>query len=94
MFPFKEEIIEEHDEWIKVKRTFNAEEDDESLNWHRDAEDRYVSLVEGDEWYLQMDEKIPQVLSVEQKYFIPKNTWHRLINKNRSNLVIEVKKIK
>ena len=33
-------------------------------------------------------------LSVEQKYFIPKNTWHRLINKNRSNLVIEVKKIK
>ena len=76
------------------ERTFSFSTSDEYLVWHRDREDREVSLVEGEEWYIQLDNELPRLLSKDTSCNIPKLTWHRIINKNRSNLVINVRKYK
>ena len=92
MLPFSENVIEENEEYCLVKREFSIDLNNEDLYWHRDKEDREIHVLHGKEWYLQIDEELPRLLHVNSKMFIPKNTWHRLISKNRSNLIINVKK--
>jgi len=94
MLPFKELLLEDKSDYALVQRTFNGDLDEEELVWHRDKEDRDVMLVEGKDWYIQLDNELPRLLSKDISYNIPKSTWHRIINKNRSNLVINVRKYK
>jgi hypothetical protein len=82
--PFKQEINDD----IKI-RTFDENVDDEELKWHRDREDRIVNVLEGDDWYLQMDNELPQKLVIGQKYYIPEGLYHRVI-KGKGNLKVEV----
>ena len=59
--------------------------------WHRDKEDRYVQSIGITDWMFQLDNQIPQRLS-ENKLFIPKETYHRLI-KGTGNLSVKVYKL-
>ena len=94
MLPFKEKIIEENENFILVQRNFMSMISEEELNWHKDKEEREVFLVEGDGWYLQMENEIPILMQKGSIFKIPKETWHRIINKNGVNLVINVRKYK
>ena len=73
-------------------RTFKSDVDDGELVWHRDHEDRYVQVVECDGWQLQIDNEIPVDLVTGKEYFIPKNTFHRIL-KGNGNLVVNIKEI-
>ena len=72
-------------------RLFNVADDSKEYVWHRDKEDRYVQAIGKTDWKFQLDNKIPQVLS-ENKLFIPKETYHRLI-KGTGNLTVKVYKL-
>jgi hypothetical protein len=56
--------------------------------WHRDKEDRIVQAMHDTDWLFQLDNEIPQQLS-ENKLFIPKETYHRLI-KGTGDLVVKI----
>ena len=60
-----------------IVRTFSQDIDEEELVWHRDREDRQVTVLEETDWQFQFDNELPQVL--KDVIFIPKNTYHRLI---------------
>ena len=94
MLPFKEKIIEETETYILVQRDFMSTLIEEELNWHMDEEDRDVFVVEGDGWYLQIENELPQLMQKESIFKIPKETWHRIINKNGTKLIINVRKYK
>jgi len=87
-------LLESNTKYVKVLREFSKDLNSEELNWHRDKEDRLVEVKKGDGWYLQMENEIPALMSEGLKFRIPKYTWHRIINKNRTNLIIEVRKYK
>ena len=56
--------------------------------WHRDKEDRIVQATHDTDWLFQLDNDVPQRLS-ENKLFIPKETYHRLI-KGSGDLVVKI----
>ena len=94
MLPFREKIIEETETYILVQRDFMSTLIEEELNWHMDEEDRDVFVVEGDGWYLQIENELPRLMQKETIFKIPKETWHRIINKNGTKLIINVRKYK
>lgn len=94
MLPFTEKIIEENERYILIQRNFMSTLLEEELDWHMDREDRELYVVEGDGWYLQIENEIPQLMQKDSVFKIPKETWHRIINKNNVNLIINVRKYK
>lgn len=88
MFPFKETKLEEN----RVIRTFEEDTDSDELIWHRDKEHRYVTVIEGKEWGLQLDDEMPVKIIPGQTYYIPKEKWHRVL-KGYGNLVVEIIKL-
>ena len=90
---FEEKIIEETPTYTLVQRSF-CEDASDNLEWHRDKEDREVMLVEGDGWYIQMENELPRLMQKESLFKIPKEIWHRIINKNGTKLIINVRKYK
>jgi quercetin dioxygenase-like cupin family protein len=91
---YKEILLEETKTYYLVQRIFSKDLCEEELVWHRDKEDRDVFIVEGDGWYIQKDNELPQLMQKGSIFKIPKETWHRIINKNGVNLVINVRKYK
>ena len=72
------------------------ENDDENFVWHRDAENRRVTLMKGNNWYLQMANTLPKLLKKNEEVFIEKEKWHRVLcpDSNRDNsLIIQVIKL-
>jgi hypothetical protein len=63
-------------------RTFDSGVDEHELMWHRDREDRLVTIIEANGWKFQMDNKLPIVLKENDQIFIPKDTFHRVIKGN------------
>lgn len=92
--PFTEKLIEETEDYIVVQRKFMSFLDENELTWHKDKEDREVNLLEGSGWYIQIDNNLPVTIKKDYVYKIPKETWHRIINKNKTNITLLVKKIK
>ena len=86
--PF-EEIKLEKNEFI---RKFSSDEDTEEYVWHRDLEDRIIKVISGSNWYLQIDNSIPEKMVSGKDYFIKKLTWHRVI-KGEEELIIKLTKI-
>lgn len=60
-------------------RTFSENVESSELKWHVDMEDRIVTVLESNEWYLQMDNELPVKLTEGHEYHIPKNVYHRVI---------------
>ena len=87
-FPFEEIKITEN----KVIRIFDAENTSHSeLIWHKDREDREITVEKSKDWHLQLENEVPIKLEVGQVHFIPAYTWHRLIM-GKKKLVVEIVK--
>ena len=71
-------------------RTFDPKTNSGELKWHFDLKDRKVYILEGNNWFLQMDNQIPKKLIVGESIYIPKGVYHRVI-KGDGNLKIKIK---
>ena len=85
MFPFNQ--IEKNG---KIIREFKKNVSSSELVWHRDRFDRKIKILEGRGWQLQMDGSLPEMLQKSKSYYIPANTYHRVI-KGNTDLVLEIK---
>jgi quercetin dioxygenase-like cupin family protein len=72
-----------------IIREFGDDIDPIELMWHRDDEDRTVTILEGTDWQFQRDNELPLVLSKGVRIFIPKHEWHRVI-KGTGKLKIQI----
>jgi hypothetical protein len=73
--PFEQNDLTEN---VKIRK-FSSNTDIGEFTWHRDREDRIVELIEGENWYIQLDNELPKKLVKENKVFIPKGVYHRVI---------------
>jgi len=94
MLPFKEVLLESNNKYDKFRREFSGNLTSEELNWHRDKENRIVEVISGSGWFIQFENELPIELSEGISFKINRNKWHRIINKNGKNLVIEIRKYK
>ena len=74
-------------------REFSSSTNSRELVWHRDKNDRTIKILEGNGWHLQMDNGLPIALTPGKEYYIPANTYHRVI-KGNSNLRIVISESK
>lgn len=70
-------------------RIFDQNIDEHELVWHRDLEDRSITVIEGQGWYFQMDNQLPVELKQNTTIFIPKMEYHRVI-KGTSTLRVQI----
>ena len=83
-FPFQQYIKEG-----KMVRVFTPDVPADELKWHQDLKDRKVTVVEDGGWSFQMEDNLPNKLSIAQQILIPKFAWHRVI-KGNGKLVVEI----
>ena len=79
--------IEVTDEYIL--REFSENIDPIELMWHRDDEDRTIEIIGETDWQIQLDDKLPS--SLNERIFIPRHEWHRVI-KGTGNLQLKIYK--
>lgn len=84
--PFKETFAG-NNQYI---REFSTDVDTRELEWHIDKEDRIVEVVENSGWEIQLDNQLPKLLN--DKLFIPKETYHRVI-KGTGKLIVKITKL-
>ena len=85
-FPFKEIKITEN----KVVRVFDSKDTQQSeLVWHKDREDREITVEKSKDWHLQVENEVPVRLEKGQTYFIPAYSWHRLLM-GKGKLIVEI----
>ena len=72
-------------------REFSTDTDSSELIWHRDKEDREVTILEGRGWKFQRDNELPITLKKGDTIHIKKNEYHRII-KGDTNLRISLLK--
>ena len=72
-------------------REFSTDTDSSELIWHRDKEDREVTILEGKGWKFQRDNELPITLKKGDTIHIKKNEYHRII-KGDTNLRISLLK--
>lgn len=82
-FPFTQKTFDG-----KIMRTFSSDVDEDELKWHYDLKDRKVQIIRGDNWGLQMDNQLPEILTPLKEYFIPKGVYHRVIKGNGELVVL------
>jgi|TARA_R110001592_G_scaffold58770_1_gene177862 hypothetical protein len=70
-------------------REFSNKTSDSEYVWHRDKKDRYVKILEGKDWFLQLDNEVPKKLVENRVYFISANNYHRII-KGSTNLIVKI----
>ena len=87
VLPFEEEQISDN---IFV-RTFSADVDEMDLIWHTDKEDRFIKVLEGNEWQFQYDEELPFEMTDGLGFPVMKGQLHRVI-KGMGPLKIELHK--
>ena len=86
-FPFQQ--IKEGD---KIIRTLEPDVDSSELVWHRDEKDRIVRIIENEGWKFQKEDELPIDLVKNQKIFIKKEDWHRVL-KGEGKLIVEIEEI-
>ena len=82
--PYQDSI--ESQGWV---RQFSADVDDSELIWHRDHQNRMVSVISGEGWFVQLDNSMPVELVPGCSYFIPQETFHRVI-KGSGDLLVKI----
>jgi len=70
-------------------RVFSEQTNPDEFKWHRDREDRLITIIEGNGWELQIDNQLPKQLEVGKQYIIPEGVYHRVI-KGNGNLKVSV----
>ena len=86
--PFNEIKISESE----VSRVFASSAPEDDLIWHRDREDREITVVNAGGWYFQKENQLPFALKNGDVIFIKKAEYHRVI-KGSGALEISVKKL-
>ena len=76
---------------VGVVRIFSSEVDTEELVWHRDKENRKITVLEGEGWQFQFNGSLPFELKRDQIFDIPEDMYHRVI-KGKTDLVLKIKK--
>lgn len=72
-------------------RTFSGDVDEEELVWHRDHDDREITVIRSNGWYLQMDDELPVLMRPGSVFQIPREKWHRVIRRGNDELIVEIK---
>jgi hypothetical protein len=72
-----------------IIRQFGDDIESEELVWHRDRHTREVTVLDGDDWKIQLDNKLPEELVKGKIYKIPKMEYHRII-KGTGQLVVKI----
>lgn len=73
-------------------RVFSEDVDQQDLVWHRDRNDRIVTVIEGSGWSFQRDNELPFELHPGDMFFIEAFEYHRIIKgKTKLKLKIEEK---
>lgn len=57
-------------------RLFGPDVDPHDLVWHRDREDRRLTVVGDTDWLVQLEDELPRAV---HGAFIGAGVWHRLI---------------
>lgn len=73
-------------------RTFYSNVDSDQLVWHRDLEDRKVTVLEGEGWQFQFNGSLPIELVKDRIFMIPRDMYHRVII-GKTKLVLRIEKI-
>lgn len=73
-------------------RTFHSYVKTDELVWHRDNEDRKITVIEGEGWQFQFNGSLPMELRKDRMFEIPRDMYHRLI-KGKTKLVLRIEKI-
>lgn len=84
--PYTDIFSSDKDERI---RTFEEVINECDLIWHRDECNRQVTVLEGDGWKLQLDNRLPIVMEKGRLYHIPKMVYHRII-KGKGDLRLKI----
>lgn len=74
-----------------VIRIFSSEVESENLVWHRDLQNRRITVLEGEGWQFQFNGSLPFELTEDRIFDIPKDMYHRVI-KGKTDLVLKIKK--
>ena len=72
-----------------IIREFTENIDPIELMWHRDLQNRTVTVLEGEGWYFQKDNELPLELKEGISIFISAKEWHRVI-KGDSKLKVKI----
>lgn len=75
MEPYIDQIIDDCKIRIFDPNNTNADE----YVWHRDKNDRTITVLEGAGWMLQFDNELPQIINIGDNIFIPEMIYHRII---------------
>ena len=70
-------------------RVFSEDVLQEELVWHRDKQDRTVTILEGEGWKFQTDNELPKPLSIGDTIEIKAYSYHRII-KGHTELKIKI----
>ena len=65
-----------------IIREFSENIDPIELMWHRDNEDRTIEIIGETDWKIQLDNQLPT--SINDRIFIPRHLWHRVIKGNKT----------
>lgn len=85
MKPYRDlEVTEDY-----TLREFSDSVDPIELLWHRDNEDRTIEIVGETDWAIQLENKLPT--SLNDRIFIPKHQWHRVV-KGTEKLLLKIYK--
>ncbi len=68
-------------------RTFKSTVKYEDLKWHRDYNDRFIEILNENDWYIQFDNCLP--IPLKENFEIKKGVYHRLI-KGTTDLVVKI----
>jgi hypothetical protein len=83
--PFTEEFVDKN----TVIRSFDSKADDHLYKWHRDPEDREITVLNENDWKFQFDNEIPQKLEINNIIKIKMGEYHRLI-KGTTPLLLKI----
>lgn len=83
-------IDEHHPDYIV--RTFTSLINCKDIVLDSNKKDNQILAVSGNGWKLQIDDQNPVELSPENNYFIPKETFHRII-KGNGDLILKIKEL-
>lgn len=78
--PYTDEKLS-NNSWIRTFDPLITES--EEYVWHRDLKDREIEVLEGENWMFQFDNELPMIININDKLFIPKMIYHRIIPGNK-----------
>ena len=73
-----------------IVRKFSETSSDDELVWHRDENDREVTVISGAGWKFQYDDGLPFDMCKGDVILVPKDSWHRII-KGEGDLVVSIR---